>query len=74
MNAKLMSLLADATAAAEATAGAEAEMSTGAMIIYYAVQFLPMILIFVIFIIYNNICRKYISFFTFIIYNINFKL
>ena len=49
MNAKLMSLLADATAAAEATAGAEAEMSTGAMIIYYAVQFLPMILIFVIF-------------------------
>ena len=49
MNAKLMSLLADATAAAEATAGAEVEMSTGAMIIYYAVQFLPMILIFVIF-------------------------
>ena len=49
MNAKLMSLLADTTAAAEATAGAEAEMSTGAMIIYYAVQFLPMILIFVIF-------------------------
>ena len=49
MNAKLMSLLADATAAAEATAGAEAEMSTGAMIIYYAVQFLPIILIFVIF-------------------------
>ena len=49
MNAKLMSLLADATAAAEATAGAEAEMSTGAMIIYYAVQFLPMIIIFVIF-------------------------
>ena len=49
MNAKLMSLLADATAAAEATAGAEAEMSTGAMIIYYAVQFLPMILIFVVF-------------------------
>ena len=49
MNTKLMSLLADATAAAEATAGAEAEMSTGATIIYYAVQFLPMILIFVIF-------------------------
>ena len=49
MNAKLMSLLADATAAAEATAGAEAEMSTGAMIIYYAVQFVPLILIFVIF-------------------------
>ena len=44
---KLMNLLADATA----TAGAEAaaEMSTGAMIIYYAVQLLPMILIFVIF-------------------------
>ena len=44
---KLMNLLADATAAA----GADpmAEMSTGAMIIYYAVQFLPMILIFVIF-------------------------
>ena len=43
----LLNLLADATA----TAGAEAaaEMSTGAMIIYYAVQFLPMILIFVIF-------------------------
>ena len=44
---KLMNLLADATA----TAGTEAaaEMSTGAMIIYYAVQLLPMILIFVIF-------------------------
>ena len=42
-----MNLLADA-----AQAGAEVaaeEMSTGAMIIYYAVQFLPMILIFVIF-------------------------
>ena len=49
MNTKLMSLLADATAAAEATAGAEAEMSTGATIIYYAVQFVPLILIFVIF-------------------------
>ena len=41
----LMNLLADATA----TAAAAEEMSTGAMIIYYAVQFLPMILIFVIF-------------------------
>ena len=42
----LMTMLADATA----TAGAEmAEMSTGATIIYYAVQFLPMILIFVVF-------------------------
>ena len=51
MNTKLMSLLADATATVDAAAGAEAaaEMSTGAMIIYYAVQFLPMILIFVIF-------------------------
>ena len=42
---KLMNLLADAAAT-----GAEMpEMSTGATIIYYAVQFLPMILIFVIF-------------------------
>jgi preprotein translocase subunit YajC len=40
-----MNLLADATATAEAMP----EMSTGATIIYYAVQFLPMILIFVIF-------------------------
>ena len=45
---KLMNLLADATATAGADAAA-AEMSTGARIIYYAVQFLPMILIFVIF-------------------------
>ncbi len=45
---KLMNLLADATATAGADAAA-AEMSTGAMIIYYAVQFLPMILIFVVF-------------------------
>ena len=47
MKYSLMNLLADA-----AQAGAEVaaeEMSTGAMIIYYAVQFLPMILIFVIF-------------------------
>ena len=42
---KLMNLLADATATTEAAA----EMSTGATIIYYAVQFLPMILIFVVF-------------------------
>ena len=48
MNTKLMNLMADATAAA-AAADPAAEMSTGAMIIYYAVQFLPMILIFVIF-------------------------
>ena len=44
---KLMNLLADATAAAGTDV--MAEMSTGATIIYYAVQFLPMILIFVIF-------------------------
>ena len=45
---KLMNLLADATAAAGTDA--MAEMSTSATIIYYAVvQFLPMILIFVIF-------------------------
>jgi preprotein translocase subunit YajC len=43
-----MNLLADATATGAAEVAAE-EMSTGAMIIYYAVQFLPMILIFVIF-------------------------
>ena len=42
---KLMNLLADATA----TGAAAEEMSTGAMIVYYAVQFLPMILIFIIF-------------------------
>ena len=45
---KLMNLLADATATGAAEVAAE-EMSTGATIIYYAVQFLPMILIFVIF-------------------------
>jgi len=45
MKFSLMNLLADAAAT-----GAEMpEMSTGATIIYYAVQFLPMILIFVIF-------------------------
>ena len=43
-----MNLMADATAAAAAGDPA-AEMSTGAMIIYYAVQLLPMILIFVVF-------------------------
>ena len=48
MNTKLMNLMADATAAAAAGYPA-AEMSTGAMIIYYAVQLLPMILIFVVF-------------------------
>ena len=47
MNTKLMNLMADATAVAGADAAAE--MSTGATIIYYAVQFLPMILIFVVF-------------------------
>ena len=45
---KLMNLLADATAAGAAEVAAE-EMSTGEMIIYYAVQLLPMILIFVVF-------------------------
>ena len=41
--------MADATATAAAGAEATAEMSTGAMIIYYAVQLLPMVLILVIF-------------------------
>ena len=45
---KLMNLLADATATGAAEVAAE-EMSSGPMSIYYAVQFLPMILIFVIF-------------------------
>ena len=45
MQYSLMNLLADATA----TAPVAEEMSTGAMIVYYAIQFLPMILIFVIF-------------------------
>ena len=45
---KLMNLLADATATGAAEVAAE-EMSTGAMIIYTAVQLLPMILIFVVF-------------------------
>ena len=43
----LMNLLADATAAGAVDPAAE--MSTGAMIFYYAVQFLPIILIFVVF-------------------------
>ena len=45
MQYSLMNLLADATA----TAPVAEEMSTGAMIVYYAIQFLPMILIFVVF-------------------------
>ncbi len=48
MNYKLMSLLADAAATAE-TAVNTAEMTTGAKIIYYGVQFVPMILILVVF-------------------------
>lgn len=50
MNDSLMNLLADATAVApEAAAAVTEEMSAGATFIYYAVQFLPMILIFVVF-------------------------
>ena len=51
MKYELMNMLAEAAATAtDAAAAAEMpEMSTGAAIIYYAVQFLPMILIFVIF-------------------------
>ena len=48
MNVKLLNLLADAAATAKTT-GEAVEMSTGATIIYYAVQFVPLILIFVIF-------------------------
>ena len=48
MNAKLLNLLADAAATVETT-GEAVEMSAGATIIYYAVQFVPLILIFVIF-------------------------
>ena len=48
MNVKLLNLLADAAATTEMT-GEQIEMSTGATIIYYAVQFVPLILIFVIF-------------------------
>ena len=47
MNYALLNKLADA--AATVAAGAAEEMSTGAMIIYTAVQLLPMILIFVVF-------------------------
>ena len=54
MKYTLMNLLADAaaTAGTEAAAAGEAameEMSAGATFVYYAVQFLPMILIFVVF-------------------------
>ena len=50
MKYSLMKLLCDAAATGEVAAEVAAEeMSTGAMIIYYAVQFLPMILIFVVF-------------------------
>lgn len=52
MKYTLMNLLADAAADPTVAAAGETaaeEMSTGAMIIYYAVQFLPMILIFVVF-------------------------
>ena len=48
MNVKLLNLLADAAATAETT-GEAVEMSAGATIIYSAVQFVPLILIFVIF-------------------------
>ena len=54
MKFSLMNLLADAaaTAGTEAAAAGDVaveEMSAGATFIYYAVQFLPMILIFVVF-------------------------
>ena len=54
MKSALMNWLADAAATAgtdAAAAGTEVaqEMSAGATFIYYAVQFLPMILIFVVF-------------------------
>ena len=48
MTVKLLNLLADAAATAETT-GEAVEMSAGATVIYYAVQFVPLILIFVIF-------------------------
>ena len=48
MNYALLNKLADAAATVAEGAAAE-EMSTGAMIIYTAVQLLPMILIFVVF-------------------------
>lgn len=51
MKYALMNLLADAAATAATTdaAAATETMSTGATIIYYAVQFVPMILVFVVF-------------------------
>ena len=51
MKYALMYLLADAAATTATTdaAAATETMSTGATIIYYAVQFVPMILIFVVF-------------------------
>ena len=51
MKYALMNLLADAAATTATTdaAAATETMSTGATIIYYAVQFVPMILIFVVF-------------------------
>lgn len=51
MKCALMNLLADAAATTATTdaAAATETMGTGATIIYYAVQFVPMILIFVVF-------------------------
>ena len=51
MKYALMNLLADAAATTATTdaAAAPETMGTGATIIYYAVQFVPMILIFVVF-------------------------
>ena len=51
MKYALMNLLADAAATTATTdaAAATETMSTGETIIYYAVQFVPMILIFVVF-------------------------
>ena len=51
MKYALMNLLADAAATTATTdaAAATETMSTGATIIYYALQFVPMILIFVVF-------------------------
>ena len=51
MKYALMNLLVDAAATTATTdaAAATETMSTGATIIYYAVQFVPMILIFVVF-------------------------
>ena len=54
MNYALMNLLADATAAVGTDAAAAGEvaveeMSAGATFIYYAIQFVPLILVFVVF-------------------------